>query len=208
MSINYYYHQREQQERLRQQRSRQLKKEIQQTVDALTALRTVETPAEILSLLSDHSAQLIGQLAKLNPASGVIDQLRSQNNAPATQQPPAVGLHSVKLVQSAIRVALTIMRRQQQHGRLTPLQLAEHSKELAWLHSASEANIYINEGRRLLENDKRALAISHFKHAKTLISKVSSKEQRRQPKLVEINQLLDDANPFKPPPPIATEDGS
>ena len=206
LAINYYFHQREQQILMRQQRSRQLKKEIQQTVDALTALRATSAPAAILERLSEHAARLINQLADINPAAGMVDQLRSRNDLePPT--PPAMGLHSVQLVQSAIRITLSILRQQQQHGQITPLEVAEFSKELAWLHISSEAEVYTTEGRKLMEHGKLALAISHFKHAKTVVAKASSKEPRRAACLDEIRQLLDEANPFKPTPSKPADQG-
>jgi len=205
LATNYYFHQREQQRLLRQQRSRQLKKEIQQTVDALSALRGVAAPAAILERLTEHAARLISQLADINPNAGVVDQLRSRQDL--DPPPPAItGLHSVQRIQSAIRVTLSILRMQQQRGQITPLQVTEFGKELAWLHLSSEAELYTHEGRKLMENGKLALAISHFKHAKIVIAKAPSKEPRRDAKLAEIRQLLEQANPFKQESPPASAD--
>lgn len=199
LAINYHFHQREQAKLQRQQRSRQLKKDIQQTVDSITALRGANAPAAITNRLTEHAARLINQLAEVNPAAGVVDQLRSRSDQ-ESPAPIASGLHSVQLVQSAIRVTLSILRQQQQFGQITPLEVAEFSKELAWLHIACEADLYTTEGKKLMENGKPALAISHFKHAKTVIAKASSKEPRRNEKLQELRELLDQANPFKSAP--------
>lgn len=205
LAINHHFHRREQLRQWRQRRSRQLRRDIQQLSEALAKLKELETPPAILKLLSTRIAGLLDQLAQINPEADIFGQLKSQDaDRSAVTTPSAAGPQQVHQAQQAIRRVFAILKEVAHGGAITPLQLNEYQRELSWLYIATEADLYISQGRKLLEKDRRALAQAQFRQARTVLSRASARDPRRRERLAEVKRLQEEASPFSPQPPNAS----
>lgn len=212
LGVNYFFHQKEQERLRRRQLAKQLRREIEQTLDALLILKNRTGPAGIRELLSDYSTELIGRLRALNPKSDIMQQLQSQKEGGLGDGGGSLNnANTIQRTQAGIRNAIKTLATLQQRGKLTPLTFGEYRHELLWLHCQVETDAYIEQAKRFAATKKTALAMSHLKHAKITVTKAVTRDPRKQEKINEINQLYDEVNPYKKTPsapgPASAETG-
>ncbi|MCW8885677.1 MAG: hypothetical protein OQK12_10560 [Motiliproteus sp.] len=197
LAINYYFHRRQEAENTRRLKSRQIKSQIERVLDVLTVLKQTSCNPQLISTLADHSVDLIAELKRLNPASDLAEQLQG-NTAVATDTPLVIHSdHGIKHAQADIRSGTQILVDLKKSGRLTPLQFSEFNQELNWIHCLVEADAHIEHGNKLLEGNKTSVAISHYRQAKTALTKLGGKDGRKEQKLEQIKKLILDADPIR-----------
>ncbi|MEH6822886.1 MAG: hypothetical protein V7629_03105 [Motiliproteus sp.] len=196
--INYYVHQQQQQRLQRALLAKKLRTGAGQLLDALTTLKQLSCPKTVIDLLNDEAVRMLGKLAQLSPQSGVIEQLQSQTPM-GSGQLQSLNLDNdsaMKKAHSAIRFAVRFIHQRRSLGGLSSIQCDELSKELLWLDSKIEIDTYMDTGKRLLNSDKPAVAISRFKQAKYVIARLPHKDPHRPRLMAEINQLIAQTLPF------------
>ncbi|WP_207063140.1 hypothetical protein [Motiliproteus sp. SC1-56] len=198
LGVNYFFHQKEQARLQRQRLMKQYQGEIERVLEALQVLQAASAPAAIRELLEGYSTDLISQLTALTPTSDLAQQLQAKKREGGGPSAPNLSsANGIQRAQAGLRNAIKILGHLQQRGKLTPPAFAEFRNELLWLHHRIEADAYVEQGKRFAASGKTALAMSHFKHAKVTISKVPTRDPRKQEKISEINKLNDEVNPFK-----------
>ncbi len=195
---NYYIHKQQQLRLQRALMARKLKHEMEQVLNALATLKQLDCPASVIGLFNNYVMNSLAKLSRLNPEQGMIEQLRSQTGIIAEQTTVLNLEHqaAMKQAHSAIRFAIRFSHQRRNAGDISSIQCSEISSQLQWLDSKIEIDTHINAGKRLLENDKPAVATSRFKHAKTVIAHLPRRDPRRQELITEINQLIAQALPF------------
>lgn len=195
---NYYIYKQQQRKLQRALMSRKIKHEMEQILDVLATLKRLPCPATVINLLNEHVVKGLAKLNRLKPETGMIGQLQSQTGVLADSNAPLnlEGEKAMRQAHSAIQFTIRFCYQRRNAGDISALQCNEASTQLQWLDSQIEIETHINSGKRLLENDKLAVAVSRFKHAKTFIIRLSAKNPHRQELIIEINKLIAQALPF------------
>ncbi|OMH38727.1 hypothetical protein [Motiliproteus sp. MSK22-1] len=195
LSVNYYFYRRQEAETARRIKIKQLKAQLEQVLDTLTVLKQTPCNPQLVSSMESFSLDLIGQIQSLDKNGDFTNKLQGKTHVPPTQEIIFHSDSSIKLAQRSIRNGTSLLVKLKSKGRLTPLLFAEYSRELSWIHSLIEAEAHIEMGKKLLESSKISIAVNHFKHAKSTISKTSGKDPRKQIKLNEIKELIEKSVP-------------
>ncbi len=196
--INYFVHQQQEQRLQRALLAKKLRTGAGQLLDALTTLKQLSCPKTVIDLLNNEAVRMLDKLAQLSPQSGVIEQLQSQTPT-GTGHAQSLNLENdsaMKKAHSAIRFAVRFIHQRRSLGGLSSIQCDELSKELIWLDSKIEIDTHMDSGKRLLDSDKPAVAISRFKLAKNVIARLPYKDSHRQQLMTDINQLIAQTLPF------------
>ncbi|MEH6651289.1 MAG: hypothetical protein V7707_14780 [Motiliproteus sp.] len=196
--VNYYFHQLQERKRQRALLARKIKSETEKILEALTTLNQLQCPAAVIKLFNDEVVKAITKLNNLNPEVDMIEQIESQNRVAGnpTESLNLENDRSMKQAHVAIRFAIRFVHKRRSVGELSSILCDEYSAQLQWLDSKIEIDTHIGAGKRMLENDKPAVAISRFKHAKSVIAHLPPRDPRRQDLVDEINQLIAQALPF------------
>ncbi|MFT6915962.1 MAG: hypothetical protein ACJAWL_002279 [Motiliproteus sp.] len=198
LSVNYVIYQQQERHRQRFILAKKIRRDAELLLDTLRTLKQLQCPKPVIELLNNEVVDMLGKLARLNPQSGVIEQLQSQIPR-APEQAQSLDLKNdstLKSAQNTIRFTLGFIQRRRSLGAVSRLKCNELSRELQWLSSEIEIETHTETGKQLLKSDKAVLAVSRFKLAKSIIAHLSHKEPRRQILMDEINQLIAQATVF------------
>lgn len=197
LSVNYFYHKKQVDKQERRLKARKLQLETEKLLEALSTLKLIDCPADIIQLLSDQVTLLLTRLGQLKPEQGVMNKLQSQSSFGDEGGPLNLeNESSMTRIHNALSFAIRFAHQNRGKGNLSEFRCDELCRELQWLDKKLEIDVHFKVGKRMLEADKPAVALSHFKNAQTFIRKLPYNSPERLPLLTEANELIAQALPF------------
>ncbi len=197
---NFYLHRKEALEKSRKQLIQNIKIETEQILSALITLKQIHCDPRVIEFLSSHSAHQLERMRTLDPNSGLMEQLTgptASNSKGSTPAPPILSKRAISHAQSNIRYTGTLLQQLTNDGKIPPAIYGELRREMIWQYCKVEIDAHMNMGKKMLNSKKISVAASHFKHARSTLSRISSKDPRRNEILAEIDELAKQATPFK-----------
>ncbi|WP_421863870.1 hypothetical protein [Motiliproteus sp.] len=195
---NYLVYRRQERALQRAIKLQQLRIEAEKVLDSLSILNQIDCPKSARELLNQEVVRLLEQISRLKPEAGMLDQLRSQSDAGAGDS-GTLNLENeraMKQAHGAIRFAIRFANHRRSIGALSALQCDELSNELQRFDYQIEIDTHLTIGKRLLDSDKPAVATTHFKQAKSFISRLHHQNPQRRELLEQVNDLIAQALPF------------
>lgn len=189
LGINYYFYKKQEEYERRRLKSKQLQKQIKETLETLSVLKQTGCDPRIITALNDYSLSLFKRLLQISPNPTAVDQLEKSRGQSQTLPINLKGNSGIKLAQHAIRATRTLCNRMRQEGVLPLPAYVEFSNELNWLHGTIEADAHISQAQKLAEN-KKTVALAHCKQARMAVNKIPGREPRKQDKIKEISELV------------------
>ncbi len=197
---NYYLHRREVLEKARKQLIQKIKTETEQILSALITLKQINCDPRVIEFLSNHSAHQLERMRALDPESGLMEQLTgptANNSKGSTPPPPILSKRAINNAQNNIRYTGTLLQQLTNDGKIPPAVYGELRREMIWQYCKVEIDAHLTMGKKMLNSKKISIAASHFKQARSTLSRVSSKDPRRIEVLAEIDDLAKQATPFR-----------
>lgn len=196
--INYYISSREQREEARIKRLNQLQRESEDILNTLAVLREADCRTEIIDKISEYSIKMIEEIAMLAPGSEILEQISAQKESADRMSPMPTGFsndRSLKRVQIYIKHAENVLISMTKQGMLAVSTAKQFQQDLYWLHVCIFADAHIAQGNYYLEKQDKLIAMSHYKHAKAIITRTNVPQRQKQEYLDNIRALLNKARP-------------
>ncbi|WP_133297380.1 hypothetical protein [Motiliproteus coralliicola] len=195
---NYLVYRRQERALQRALKLKQLRLEAEKVLEALAVLNQIDCPKPARELLNQEVVRLLEQISRIKPEAGMLEQLRSQSDT-IVGDSGSLNLENeraMKQAHAAIRFAIRFANHRRSIGALSSLQCDELSGELQRFDYQIEIDTHLGIGKRLLESDKPAVATTHFKQAKSFISRLHHQNPQRRELLEQVNELIAQALPF------------
>ena len=193
LCINYFIASREQREEARIKRLRVLRRKSELGLNTVTLLREADCRKEIIEKISLYISKMIEEIAQLAPDSDLLNEISTLRDTSENGQIQPGNFSSDKALKRAqlfISHAEKILVEMAQLRILTPTQVRHYQHDLYWLHVCVFADAHIQQGNDYMEQEDHLIALSHFKHAKAIITKTSVPQKKKKDRLETINQLI------------------
>jgi len=196
--INFFISSKEQREERRVKRLNYLQYHSEEALNTLAVLREANCREEIIEKISQYIIKMIEEIASLAPESAILEQISTQKENTDRLSPIAGGFsndRSLKRVQIYIQHAEKILIDMTKQGLISVSTAKQFQQDLYWLHVTVFADAHISQGNHHLERDDKLIAMSHYKHAKAIITRTNVPQRKKQPYLDQIMTLLNKARP-------------
>ncbi|WP_432473887.1 DNA topoisomerase I [Amphritea sp. HPY] len=196
--INFFIASKEQREERRIKRLNYLQHHSEDALNTLAVLREANCREEIIEKISQYTVKMIEDIALLAPESPILEQISTQKENTDRLSPVPGGFsndRSLKRVQIYIQHAEKILIEMTKQGFLAVSTAKQFQQDLYWLHVTVFADAHIAQGNHYLERDDKLIAMSHYKHAKAIITRTNVPQRKKQPHLDHIRTLLNKARP-------------
>lgn len=200
LSVNYYFTRREQHSQARHERLQWLHKEATHLLDAITLLKSAGAKPELLERLNQKAIRLIEEISLLAPDSELMAHINSHKETADHTQAGEGDFKSdkeLKRFQIYINFTEKLLEEMLKKGEITPQLARTFGQDIYWLNISTVAQAHINQANQLLETDDKLSALSHLKHAKAVLVRAMVPPALKQPKLAEIQPVIDAIQPKK-----------
>ncbi|MEH6577889.1 MAG: DNA topoisomerase I [Amphritea sp.] len=199
--INFYISSKEQREEARIKRLTVLKKKAVDALNTLAVLREANCKPAIIEAVNKHAMGMFEEIANLAPGSELLESIGAQKES--SEQATAIpgGFTSdreLKRAQIYIHHGEKILIEMSKSGTLPLNQATQYQHDLYWLHVCLFADAHIQQGNYYLERAEKLNAMSHYKHAKAIITRTSVQQKKKQEYLDQIRVLMNKARPSNP----------
>lgn len=196
--INYFIASREQREEARIKRLGVLKKKTEDTLNTLVVLREANCKPEIIEKINQHAMSMLEEIAMLAPGSELLEDIGAQKESSDRVSAIPNGYSTdkdLKRTQIYIQHGEKILLEMTRLGTLPVTLSQQFQQDLYWLHVCVFADAHIQQGNYYLSQDEKLNAMSHYKHAKAIITRTSVPQRKKQEYLDKIRVLLNKARP-------------
>lgn len=191
--INHFIASREQREEARIKRLRELRRKSELALNTITVLREASCRKEIIDKLSLFVTHMIEEISRLAPDSDLLAEISNLKDTNDNTQVAPGNFSSDKALKRAqlfISHAEQIFVEMAKMRMLTPTQVRHYQHDLYWLHVCVFADAHIQQGNDYLEQEDHLIALSHFKHAKAIITKTSVPQKKKKDRLEKLDKFI------------------
>lgn len=198
--INYFINLRENQQESRSSRLRWLKEQAEHTLNALAILKEADCREDITDKLNQHALALIEEIGVLAPDSELMTDVSRMKETSDRARPTQGAFDSdraVKRAQIYITFAEKLLIDMANRGKMTPQLAINYQQDLYWLNLSLVADAHLAHSAKLEQGGDKIGALSHLKHAKAILVRAKVTQRQKQPKLDQVQAIIDRIQPPK-----------